>query len=49
MWKKGTEHIGPQLPRIPLSFDPLLPAMRPFHTLGRENIGLANKFLFTIR
>jgi hypothetical protein len=40
MWKKGKEHIGPQLPRFPLSFDPLLPAVRPFHTLGSENIGL---------
>jgi hypothetical protein len=46
MWKKGKEHIGPQLPRFPLSFDPLLPAVRLFHTLGSENIGLPNKFSF---
>jgi len=46
MWKKGKEHIGPQLPRFPLSFDPLLQAVRPFHTLGSENIGLPNKFSF---
>jgi len=46
MWKKGKEHIGPQLPRFPLSFDPLLPAVSPYHTLGSENIGLPNKFLF---
>jgi hypothetical protein len=45
-WKKGKEHIGPQLPRFPLSFDPFLPAVRPFHTLGSENIGLPNKFSF---
>ena len=46
MRKKGKEHIGPQLPRFPLSFDPLLPALRPFHTLGSENIGLPNTFSF---
>jgi len=46
MRKKGNEHIGPQLPRFPLSFDPLPPAVRPFHTLGSENIGLLNKFSF---